>query len=170
MVSAVCVMLSLMRVLAIDPGFDRCGVAVLEYKDGKESLLFSTCITTDKTTDIASRITTIGEALHAIIAAHQPTTLGIETLFFNKNITTGIGVAQARGVVLYIAKQHGLTIFEHGPQEVKVAVTGYGSSDKTAVYAMIQRLVPGVPPKAKDDEYDAIAVGITTLAQHGRSR
>lgn len=159
-----------MRVLAIDPGFDRCGVAVLEYIDGRESLIFSTCITTDKTTDLASRITSIGNTLETIIATYQPTTLGIETLFFNKNITTGIGVAQARGVILYIAEQHGLTIYEHGPQEVKVAVTGYGSSDKTAVYAMIQRLVPNVPEKAKDDEYDAIAVGITTLAQHGRTR
>jgi crossover junction endodeoxyribonuclease RuvC len=159
-----------MRVLAIDPGFDRCGVAVLEYRDGKEVLVFSTCIMTDKTAPFPQRIATIGHELEAIITTHQPTTLGIETLFFNKNITTGIGVAQARGVVLYIAEQHGLTIYEHGPQEVKVAVTGYGSSDKAAVYAMIQRLVANIPKKAKDDEYDAIAVGITTLAQHGRSR
>ena len=159
-----------MRVLAIDPGFDRCGVAVLEYVDGKEALIYSTCIMTDKTATLPHRLATIGAALEVVIATHKPTTLGIETLFFNKNITTGIGVAQARGVVLYIAEQHGLTIYEHGPQEVKVAVTGYGNSDKTAVYAMIQRLVPNIPKKAKDDEYDAIAVGITTLAQHGRNR
>ncbi len=159
-----------MRVLAIDPGFDRCGVAILEYVDGKEVLVFSTCISTDKTTPLPHRLTTIGQTLVSIIATHNPTAMGIETLFFNKNITTGIGVAQARGVVLYIAEQHGLTIYEHGPQEVKVAVTGYGNSDKTAVYAMIQRLVPNIPKKALDDEYDAIAVGITTLAQHGRNR
>lgn len=159
-----------MRVLAIDPGFDRCGAAIIEYVDGKEVLLYSTCITTDKNTPLPRRLATIGAELEAIIATHKPTTLGIETLFFNKNITTGIGVAQARGVVLYIAEQHGLTIYEHGPQEVKVAVTGYGNSDKTAVYAMIQRLVPNIPQTALDDEYDAIAVGITTLAQHGRNR
>lgn len=159
-----------MRVLAIDPGFDRCGVAVLEYENGKEALLYSTCIMTDKTAPLPHRLATIGHELEAIITTHKPNALGIETLFFNKNITTGIGVAQARGVVLYIAQQHGLAIYEHGPQEVKVAVTGYGSSDKTAVYAMIQRLVPNIPKKAKDDEYDAIAVGITTLAQHGRNR
>ncbi len=159
-----------MRILAIDPGFDRCGVAILEYAAGKEVLLFSTCIMTDKTATLPHRLATIGTVLETIIAEHKPTALGIETLFFNKNITTGIGVAQARGVVLYIAEQHGLTIYEHGPQEVKVAVTGYGNSDKTAVYAMIQRLVPNIPKKALDDEYDAIAVGITTLAQHGRNR
>ncbi len=159
-----------MRVLAIDPGFDRCGVAVLEYVEGKEDLLYSTCIMTDKTATLPHRLAAIGQELEEVITTHKPTALGIETLFFNKNITTGIGVAQARGVVLYIAEQHGLTIYEHGPQEVKVAVTGYGNSDKAAVYAMIQRLVPNIPQKAKDDEYDAIAVGITTLAQHGRNR
>lgn len=159
-----------MRVLAVDPGFDRCGVAILEYVDGRESLVFSTCITTEKTTSLASRITAIGENLMSIISTYGPTVLGIETLFFNKNITTGIGVAQARGVVLFVAQQAGLTIYEHGPQEVKVAVTGYGSSDKSAVYAMLARLVANLPQKAKDDEYDAIAVGITTLAQHGRNR
>lgn len=159
-----------MRVLAVDPGFDRCGVAILEYVDGRESLIFSTCITTDKASSLASRISTIGENLTSIIKTYEPKTLGIETLFFNKNITTGIGVAQARGVVLFVAQQAGLTIYEHGPQEVKVAVTGYGSSDKSAVYAMLARLVANIPKKAKDDEYDAIAVGITTLAQHGRNR
>ena len=159
-----------MRVLAIDPGFDRCGVAVLEYVDGKEQLLFSTCIETNKKNIRAKRLEQIGTSLSEIIANHTPTALGIETLFFNKNITTGIGVAEARGVALYIAARQGLAIYEHGPQEVKVAVTGYGNSDKAAVYAMIQRLVPNIPKKAKDDEYDAIAVGITTLAQHGRNR
>lgn len=159
-----------MRVLAIDPGFDRCGAAVLEYVDGKEQLLFSTCILTDKTASLPHRLATLGTELESIIATYAPTTLGIETLFFNKNITTGIGVAQARGVVLYIAELHGLTIYEHGPQEVKVAVTGYGASDKSAVYAMVTRLIKNIPEKAKDDEYDAIAVGITTLAQHGRNR
>ncbi len=158
-----------MRVLGIDPGFDRCGVAILEYVHGVEHVVFSQCIMTDKAADLADRITHIGFEIEAIIRTHQPTAMGIETLFFNKNITTGIGVAQARGVILYIAKQHQLPIYEHGPQEVKVAVTGYGSSDKTAVYDMIERLVKNVPTKAKDDEYDAIAVAVTTLAQYGRS-
>ena len=159
-----------MRVLAIDPGFDRCGVAVIEYVAGKEHLLYSACIETDRKATHAARLATIGTTLTDIIKRYTPTALGIETLFFNKNVTTGIKVAEARGMILYIAEQHGLTIYEHGPQEVKVAVTGYGNSDKAAVYAMIQRLIPTVPQKAKDDEYDAIAVGITTLAQHGRNR
>lgn len=157
-----------MRVLAIDPGYDRCGVAVMELVAGRENLLYSTCIETDRQAHLSDRLFTIGQTLERIIEEHTPTALAIETLFFNKNITTGIGVASARGVVLYIATKASLPIYEFGPQEVKVAVTGYGNSDKAAVYAMINRLISAVPKKAKDDEYDAIAVGITALAQHGR--
>jgi crossover junction endodeoxyribonuclease RuvC len=160
-----------MKVLAIDPGYDRCGVAIISYDTkGKEVLHFSTCIETDRTVSKAKRLALIGETLTTIITKEKPDTLAIETLFFNKNITTGIGVAEARGMILYLAEIHGLTVFEFGPQEVKVAVTGHGGSDKTAVYAMVNRLIHNLPAKAKDDEYDAIAVGITALAQHGRNR
>lgn len=158
-----------MKVLAIDPGYDRLGVAIMEYQNGKEHLLFSTCVITDKNTDLSDRLVTVGNSITSLIKEHSPDTIAIETLFFNKNITTAIGVAQARGIIIYLAKTAGCTLYEFGPQEIKVAVTGYGNSDKRAVYDMVTRLVPNVPIKAHDDEYDAIAVGITCLAQHGRS-
>ncbi len=158
-----------MRVLGIDPGYDRCGVAVMEYVDGRETLAFSRCIETKRNTPLPDRLYHIGEAIETVIVTEKPNCLAIETLYFNKNITTGIGVAEARGIIIYLAKKYNLTIYEYGPQEVKVAVTGYGSSDKTAVYAMVQRLVHNVPPNARDDEYDAIAVAITAIAQAGRS-
>lgn len=157
-----------MKVLAIDPGFDRCGVAVLERENGRETVRYSNCITTNKSDTLAERLVTIGRAIEKILTEHKPDTVAIETLFFNKNITTAIGVAQARGAILYIAKKNNCTIYEFGPQEIKVAVTGYGKSDKTAVYDMIKRLVTNIPPKALDDEYDAIATGVTCLAHHGR--
>ncbi len=157
-----------MRVLAIDPGYDRCGIAIVELQNQKETLIYSACIETNRKDELADRITTIGNEVAKVIVTYSPVCLGIETLYFNKNITTGIGVAEVRGVIVFLARQAGLTIYEFGPQEVKVAVTGYGNSDKSAVYTMINRLVHGVPKKAKDDEYDAIAVGITCLAQHGR--
>lgn len=159
-----------MRVLAIDPGYDRLGVAVMELVNGSEVLVYSTCIETSRTLTLPERLLELGTALGTVMDTHGPNTLAIETLFFNKNITTGIGVAQARGVVLYLAKVRGYQVYEFGPQEVKIAVTGYGASDKTAMYAMVKRLVPSTPTQARDDEYDAIAVGITCLAQHGRSR
>ena len=158
-----------MKVLAIDPGYDRLGVALMEYHNGREHLIYSTCVTTDKKATLADRLVTVGDTITTLIKEHSPDTIAIETLFFNKNITTAIGVAQARGIIIYLAKNAGCTLYEFGPQEIKVAVTGYGNSDKRAVYDMVTRLVPNVPTKAHDDEYDAIAVGITCLAQHGRS-
>jgi len=159
-----------MRVLAIDPGYDRLGVAIMEFSEGKEKLLFSTCIETTRTDALPERLYTLGTAITKLIADFQPDTMAIETLFFNKNIKTAIGVAQARGMLLYLAKVANCTVYEFGPQEIKVAVTGYGNAAKDAVYAMVTRLVPDVPLSALDDEYDAIAVGITCLAQYGRGR
>lgn len=159
-----------MKVLAIDPGYDRLGVAIMEYVDNKEVLHFSTCVLTDKKLDLTERLFSLGKSVSLLLHEHQPDTVAIETLFFNKNIKTAIGVAQARGIIIYLAKVAGCTVYEFGPQEIKVAVTGYGNSDKAAVFAMVERLVPNVPQDALDDEYDAIAVGITCLAQHGRKR
>lgn len=159
-----------MRVLAIDPGYDRLGVAIMELIDSKEKLLFSTCLETVRNDSLPDRLFTLGEAITKLLHEYQPDTMAIETLFFNKNIKTAIGVAQARGMLLYLAKVGGCTVYEFGPQEIKVAVTGYGNATKDAVYAMVTRLVPDVPESALDDEYDAIAVGITCLAQYGRGR
>jgi crossover junction endodeoxyribonuclease RuvC len=155
-----------MKVLAFDPGYDRLGVAVLDHDNGKERLLFSSCVTTDKSAQLPDRLLTIGTAVAELLTTHTPDAVAMETIFFNKNIKTAIGVAQARGIILFLAKQSGKTIYEFGPQEIKIAVTGYGASDKTAVYHMLKRLISTIPKKAHDDEYDAIAVGITCLSHH----
>ena len=159
-----------MKVLSIDPGYDRLGVAIMEYQNGREHLIYSDCILTEKNTPLPDRLCVIGDTIKKLISEYQPDTIGIETLFFNKNIKTAIGVAQARGIIIYLAKAANCVVYEFGPQEIKVAVTGYGNSDKSAVFAMVERLVPNVPTGALDDEYDAIAVGITCLAQYGRTR
>jgi crossover junction endodeoxyribonuclease RuvC len=157
-----------MRVLAIDPGYDRVGVAVMEKTDNKEVLIHSECILTKKDDELTVRLLALGKRIEILIEKYKPTAVGIETLFFNKNQKTAIGVAQARGIIIYLALNAGCEVYEFGPQEIKVAVTGYGKSDKTAVIDMVKRLVVGVPESALDDEYDAIAVGITCLAQHRR--
>ena len=157
--------LSIMRVIAVDPGYDRLGVAVLEHSDdGSEKLIHSTCIETDATATLPARMHTLGTAFDALLDTYAPDALAIETLFFNKNQKTAVGVAQARGVCIYLAGTHNCTIYEYGPQEIKIAVTGYGGSNKTQVIDMVRRLIPTAPEKALDDEYDAIAVGITCLA------
>lgn len=158
-----------MKVLAVDPGYDRAGVAIIEKREGKEFLLFSTCLVTDKKLDLNERIFALGLELENIIETHKPDTLAIETLFFNKNIKTGIGVAEARGVIIFLAKKYQCQVYEFGPQEIKVAITGYGSSDKAAVISMVKRLVANAPEKAHDDEYDAIAVGVTCLAHYSQT-
>lgn len=155
-----------MRVIGIDPGYDRMGVAVIERVGQSDTLIYSACITTDKKHTFPERLATIGNELRKLLDEHKPDVLGIETLFFNKNVKTAIDVAQARGTVMYLAQSHGCKVVELSPQQVKVAVTGHGGSDKTAVQAMVNRLISGVPKKAHDDEYDAIAVGITALAHN----
>lgn len=159
-----------MRVISVDPGYDRLGVAVMEIKNDKEVLLFSTCIETDKQQTLPDRIKKAGSEFREIIKKYSPDTLGIETIFFNKNQKTAIGVAQAKGVVIFLAKDAGCEVYEFGPQEIKIAVTGYGKSDKAAVIDMVKRLVPSSPEGVLDDEYDAIAVGITCLAHFGRTQ
>lgn len=156
-----------MKVLSIDPGYDRLGIAVLTNEGGREELVYSTCLETERTTPLPDRLYHVGTAIRSLLSEHRPDTVAIETLFFNKNVKTAIGVAQARGIILYLAKEAGCTVYEFGPQEIKVAITGHGGSDKTAVLAMLHRLLPGVPKAAHDDEYDAIAVGITCLAHYG---
>lgn len=155
-----------MKVLAIDPGYDRLGVAVLELHDSKEVLLYSACVNTERDTPLPERLLILGNVVEELLRVHEPDMVGIETLFFNKNIKTAISVAQARGIILYLAKKYGCVVHEFGPQEIKVAVTGYGKSDKRAVFDMVMRLVQNVPQNALDDEYDAIAVGVTCLAHH----
>lgn len=159
-----------MRVIAVDPGYDRLGIAVLELVEGTEHLLYSDCVLTDKKLSLNERLATIGDRFQKLVETHTPNTLAIETLFFNQNQKTAMGVAQVRGILIYLAQKQHCQVYEFGPQEIKVAVTGYGKSDKAAVIDMVKRLVPNAPPNALDDEYDAIAVGITCLAHYGRNQ
>lgn len=149
-------------VLAIDPGFDRVGVAVLE----KNNVLFSDCIVTNRKNSQAERLLAIKTVIGKIIKKWRPDVLAIEKLFFNQNITNALRVAEARGVVLAISAENKLGIFEYSPQEIKIAVTGYGKADKRQMGMMVRKLVnlSEKPTKRLDDEIDAIALGITCLA------
>lgn len=157
-----------MRVLGIDPGYDRVGLAVLEYEGQQEKLIYSTCVETERASDLVDRLKQIGNTVRDTITKHKVDTLAIETLFFNKNVKTAMTVAQARGIMLYVAHSLNCTIYEFSPQTIKIALTGHGNSDKKAVTNMVKQLIPKAPHQALDDEYDAIAVGITCLTHHGR--
>lgn len=153
-------------VIAIDPGFDRMGVAVLSGTGSNVNLIYSDCIVTKPKDSHDVRLLTIGNKLREIINECGPTELAIETLFFNQNTSSAMGVAQARGVVLYEAALAGLRVFEYSPQAVKIAVTGYGKADKVQIETMVKKLVKIHEQESKrlDDELDAIAVGITHIA------
>lgn len=153
-----------MRVLAFDPGFERLGVALVEKQNGKEILLHSDCVRTSPSLPFAQRLSELGVAVEALIDLWQPGCVAIENVFFEKNAKTAMDVAAVRGMLLYIAARNGLPSHEFTPLQVKVAITGYGKSDKSAIAAMVPRLVSIQAKKRLDDEMDAIAVGLTCLA------
>lgn len=150
--------------MGIDPGYDRMGVAVVEKSGGKERLVHLTHLTSDRETPMPQRLHAIGAQLSVLLQKYQPEYVALETLFFSTNQKTVMAVSESRGVAIYLAGTHGAQVREYPPQTVKVAVTGYGKSDKAAVEAMLHRLLPDLPPKALDDEYDAVAVALTCLA------
>ncbi len=148
------------RILGIDPGFDRMGVAVL---DGNQ-LLFSKCIETNRKLPHSERLAQIGKEVRAVIKEWEPAALAIEELFFNKSVGNALKVSEARGVAIYEAALAGLATFEYSPQAIKIAVTGYGKADKAAVDTLVRKLVKLPSKKVLDDEIDAVAVCITHLA------
>lgn len=152
-----------MRILAIDPGYDRLGIAIVEGNPSRPTLVMSSCVLPDKGT-AEKRLACVSSAITDAIKEYAPSALGIETLFFSINKKTALGVAEARGVVLAAAGLASLPVIECSPQQVKLAVTGHGGSDKAAVAAMIPRLLVLPLKKRLDDELDAIAIGITALA------
>ena len=155
------------RILGIDPGTGICGFGVIEIQSQQNSLhdqtkmLDSGVITTPPHTPLPDRLLDIYESLHQIIKQNRPQIASVEKLFFTKNITTGISVAEARGVILLVCKQHHLPIFEYTPNEIKKTLTGYGSADKKQMQEMV-RLHLSLPQVPKpDDAADALATAIT---------
>lgn len=152
-----------MRVLAIDPGFDRMGIAVLEGDPSRPTLVWSDCVTPPKG-DKETRLAAVTSAVETAIREHAPDTFALETLYFSTNKKTAIGVAEARGAALSAAGAAGLPVREYAPGTVKLAVTGDGRADKKAIARIIPLLVKLPPRRRLDDELDAIAVGIAALS------
>lgn len=154
-----------MRVLAIDPGYDRCGVAVIEKEKGRESLLFSTCVATKASDNYPERLRQVGESLKKFFADWQPNCVAIEKLFFATNRKTANQVSEVRGMIIYLAASAGLEVVEYTPLEIKQTVAGFGGANKKQVAEMVRRLVKFKKEKVLDDEYDAIAVGLTACSR-----
>lgn len=153
-----------MRIIAIDPGYERLGIAILEKVSGKEVLIFSTCFKTKATLEFVERLELVGREIERIISEYKPESLATENLFIANNQKTAMRVAETRGAILYQARRSGLTISEYTPLQIKTATTGYGKATKDQMISMVQKLIPAAKTLKQDDEIDAIAIGITHFA------
>lgn len=150
-----------MRILGIDPGTGILGFGVIEAAEGKVKLVDGGVIRTPAKQEDAIRLQTIFEEVSGIIAASKPRIMAVEKLYFAKNVTTAMTVAQARGVVLLAGQQAGMDIYEYTPLQIKQALTSYGRAEKRQVQEMV-RVILGLKDIPKpDDCADALAAAIT---------
>ncbi|MBU5434838.1 crossover junction endodeoxyribonuclease RuvC [Pseudoflavonifractor sp. MSJ-37] len=154
-----------MVILGIDPGFAIVGFGVLEAVPGQQRLIRCGAITTPAGVPLPARLHQIDDDLTILFEQFRPDAMAVEELFFNNNVTTGIGVAQARGVILLSAERAGVPIFEYSPSQVKLAVTGYGKAEKRQVMEMTRRLLKLSAVPKPDDAADAVAIALC----HARS-
>ena len=150
-----------MRVLGIDPGIGICGFGLIETTSRADAKALDFGVVTTKIrAPLPSRLLELYEGLTEVFEACKPDVVSVEKLFFSKNITTGIAVAEARGIVLLVAEQHKLPVFEYTPNEIKKTLTGYGSAGKPQMEEMV-RVHLGLESKPKpDDAADALAIAI----------
>lgn len=157
------------RILGIDPGYGRLGIAIIESVNKKPKLIHSECFETSAKLEHPKRLGLVLKKIKEIIKKFKPNKLAIETLIFSKNVKTALKVAEVRGAIIAEAVNKRVKIFEYHPNSIKIAVTGYGKSDKKQIIFMLEKIL-GLKKKFKhDDEYDAIAVALTCEASKNLS-
>jgi crossover junction endodeoxyribonuclease RuvC len=154
-----------MRILGLDPGIATVGFGIVDTEKNRQRLVACGVITTPAHTPLTQRLDQIYTDLEELIRTYQPEVMSVEELFFNTNITTGISVAQGRGVILLCAFRSGLRIYEYTPLQVKQAVVGYGRAEKKQVMDMVRRILGLSAPPKPDDAADAVALALC----HARS-
>lgn len=155
----------ILRILGIDPGLATVGFSIVDVEKSKMKLVTCGVISTPAHTSLSSRLDRIFEDMNELISSFNPDVMSIEELFFNTNITTGIAVAHARGVILLSAYRAGVQVFEYTPLQVKQAVVGYGRAEKNQVIDMVRRILALPAAPRPDDAADAVALAIC----HARS-
>lgn len=153
------------RILGIDPGVAIVGFGIIESESNKQRLVRCGVITTPAHTALSYRLNSIYMDLCELISVFKPDAIAVEELFFNTNLTTGISVAQARGVILLACYQSGVPVFEYTPLQVKQAVVGYGRAEKNQVMDMVKRILHLADVPKPDDAADAVAIALC----HARS-
>lgn len=155
----------ILRILGIDPGLATVGFSIVDIEKSKMKLVTCGVISTPAHTSLSSRLDRIFDDMNELISSFDPDVMSIEELFFNTNITTGIAVAHARGVILLSAYRAGVQVFEYTPLQVKQAVVGYGRAEKNQVIDMVRRILALPAAPKPDDAADAVALAIC----HARS-
>ena len=154
-----------MKILGIDPGYGITGFGLIEGERGQFRLLGCGAITTPPNTDFSWRLEVIYNDMVELLRQTQPDVVAIEELFFGQNVTTGIGVAQSRGVILLAVQQAHVPVFQYKPMQVKQSVVGYGNATKHQVQDMTRRILHLEKIPKPDDAADAIAIALC----HARS-
>lgn len=154
-----------MRILGIDPGVAIVGFGVVDSEGGTQRMVQYGAINTPANMPLAARLVQIEQDLMELLDQFKPDEVAIEELFFSKNITTGIAVAHARGVILATVEKAGIPLYEYTPMQVKQAVVGYGLAEKNQVMDMTKRLLKLRSVPKPDDAADALAIAIC----HARS-
>lgn len=149
-----------MRILGIDPGYAIVGYGVIQAGGGRYSPVEYGAVTTPAGADFGQRLVEIYQGMEELLARLEPQAAAVEKLYFTNNKTTGIGVAEARGVILLALAQHGVPLYEYTPMQVKQAVTGYGKALKPQVQEMTRRLLRLEKVPKPDDTADALALAI----------
>ncbi len=149
-----------MIILGIDPGIAIVGYGIVEFKNSRFTTLAHGSIQTPAHTPVEARLMQIHEELDALIKMFNPTEMAIEELFFNKNHTTMVPVAEARGVILLTARENGMNVQEYTPSQVKQAVVGYGKAVKKQVMQMVSLILRLENTPKLDDTCDALAIAV----------
>ena len=153
-----------MRVLGVDPGLTRCGVAVVDGGAGRKvNLVLATAVRTSTTLTLEKRLLTIADAFDELFDEYRPDAVAIEQVYSQDKVRTFMGAAQAAGVVLVAAARRGLVVTPHTPSEVKAAVTGSGRAEKAQVGVMVARVLGLDGPPKPADAADACAIAICHL-------
>ena len=149
-----------MVILGIDPGLAIVGWGAVEYSGSRFKVLGYGAIETPAGMPTEERLALIDDGIKALVEKYRPEHMAVEELFFNTNITTGIAVAEARGVILCTAHKHGVLISEYTPLQVKQAVVGYGKAEKHQVISMVTSILKLKKPPKPDDTADALAIAV----------
>ena len=149
------------RVLGVDPGVARLGLAIVDAEGRVPQLIWADAVTTPPDADESDRLLRLCEAVRSTIAPHRPASVALERLAWNRNHVSALTVARATGAIMVAAAEAGLSVAEYGPNEVKIAVTGMGNADKAQVRRALARVhgLKAVP--SQPDAADAVAVALT---------